>query len=45
MLGVGGCVTLDQVPSWALRQEDDVVIALPDGARSESISLPATAAR
>lgn len=45
MVGIGGAVTLQQVPTWALRQQEDAVGVLPESGRSESISLPATAAR
>lgn len=48
MLGVGRGISLDDIPGWTRRgDEDDVVITLPDNsARAESaLTLPATAAR
>ncbi|MGH9275579.1 MAG: sugar transferase [Acidimicrobiales bacterium] len=47
MVGIGGCITLDDVPAWAQRRDDaDVVVALAESARADSsLSLPATAAR
>ena len=47
MMGIGGCITLDDVPTWARRREDALVLhAHPEAALADSkISLPATAAR
>ncbi len=43
MLGVRGLVTLDDVPTWACRNDD--LPAMADPGRDAAISLPATAAR
>ncbi len=46
MLGIGHCITLDDVPEWAQRSSEAVVHALPDPAAADAaLSLPATAAR
>jgi lipopolysaccharide/colanic/teichoic acid biosynthesis glycosyltransferase len=47
MVGVGRCITLEDVPVWAVDgDEADVVVVLPEAALAEStLSLPATAAR
>ncbi len=46
MVGIGSFVTLGDVPAWARRKNDALLITLPESARGDNaISLPATAAR
>lgn len=47
MVGLGRCITLEDVPRWTLRTDvGDVVVAFPGTERTEqAVSLPATAAR
>lgn len=45
MLGLGRALTLLDVPAWARRTEEDHLVVLNDPAVSDTISLPATAAR
>lgn len=46
MVGIGRCITLDDVPEWTLRGDAAEVLVSVEGNRVEStISLPATAAR
>jgi lipopolysaccharide/colanic/teichoic acid biosynthesis glycosyltransferase len=47
MLGVGSCITLEDVPAWTLRRNAgaDNVIVLPDAHVDATLTVPATAAR